>query len=112
LLPPEKQKITHLDRVWVFRLWTESSENVAWVGFDFENQVKIEKHVQELGALPEDGRLAIYDSHIRHKQMPVIITPNDKRGYYLADMNQPSLVTLEVTFIENNHQNVTFVYRV
>lgn len=114
VLPPEQQKITSLDRIWVFRLWTEeaTNENVAWIGFDFENQLKIEKHVQELESQPEDGRLAIYDSHIRHKQMPVIVTPNEKKGYYFTDMNQNQLVTLEVTFIQNNHQKVTFVYRV
>lgn len=113
VLPLEKQKITSLDRIWVFRLWTEELEarNVAWIGFDFENQLKIEKHVQELEMQPEDGRLAIYDSHIRHKQMPVIITPNDKKGYYFTDMNQTQLVTLEVTFIQNDHQKITFVYR-
>lgn len=44
--------------------------------------------------------------------MPVIVTPNHTKGYYFADEEQSRLVTLQVTFIENNHQKVTFVYRV
>lgn len=113
-LSPEKTKITSLDRIWVFRLIEEGfvRENVAWIGFDFENQLKIEQHLKDLESRPEDGRLALYDSHIRHKTMPVIVTPNENKGYYFADVHQNDLITLEVTCIENHHQKVTFVYRV
>lgn len=117
-LLPEKTKITSLERIWVFRLHEEAttsesnSNHIAWIGFDFENQLKIEQHVKELETRPEDGRLALYDSHIRHKTMPVIVTPNDNKGYYFADVHQNELITLEITFIENDHQKVTFVYRV
>ncbi|KAL9545378.1 hypothetical protein MBANPS3_007170 [Mucor bainieri] len=120
-LLPEKTKITSLDRIWVFRLLEEAnaavappphSSTIAWIGFDFENQLKIEQHIKELETRPEDGRLALYDSHIRHKSMPVIVTPNDNKGYYFADVHQTELITLEITFIENDHQKVTFVYRV
>lgn len=116
-LLPEKTKITSLDRIWVFRLIEEAnaephSGSIAWIGFDFENQLKIEQHIKDLETRPEDGRLALYDSHIRHKSMPVIVTPNDNKGYYFADVHQTNLITLEITFIENDHQKVTFVYRV
>ncbi|KAL7319472.1 hypothetical protein PS15m_002605 [Mucor circinelloides] len=117
-LLPEKTKITSLDRIWVFRLIEEDTttapthSSIAWIGFDFENQLKIEQHIKELETRPEDGRLALYDSHIRHKSMPVIVTPNDNKGYYFADIHQNKLITLEITFIENDHQKVTFVYRV
>jgi hypothetical protein len=116
-LLPEKTKITSLDRIWVFRLQEanttlDKSSNIAWIGFDFENQLKIEQHIKELQTRPEDGRLALYDSHIRHKTMPVIVTPDDNKGYYFADMHQNQLNTLEITSIENDHQKVTFVYRV
>lgn len=116
-LLPEKTKITSLDRIWVFRLQEanttfDKTSNIAWIGFDFENQLKIEQHIKELETRPEDGRLALYDSHIRHKTMPVIVTPNDNKGYYFADMHQTKLITLEITSIENDHQKVTFVYRV
>lgn len=117
-LLPEKTKITSLDRIWVFRLIEEDTNtapnhsSIAWIGFDFENQLKIEQHIKELETRPEDGRLALYDSHIRHKSMPVIVTPNDNKGYYFADIHQNKLITLEITFIENDHQKVTFVYRV
>lgn len=116
-LLPEKTKITSLDRIWVFRLVEEAnaaphSSSIAWIGFDFENQLKIEQHIKDLETRPEDGRLALYDSHIRHKSMPVIVTPNDNKGYYFADVHQTELIVLEITFIENDHQKVTFVYRV
>lgn len=112
---PEKAKITNLPRIWVFRLLgdvQEENQPIAWIGFDYENQIKIENHVKELPDRPEDGRLAIYDSHVRHGKMPVIVTPNHTKGYYFADEEQSKLITLEVTFIENNHEKVTFVYRV
>ncbi|GAN08053.1 hypothetical protein MAM1_0187d07560 [Mucor ambiguus] len=116
-LLPEKTKITSLDRIWVFRLVEETntashSSSIAWIGFDFENQLRIEQHIKDLELRPEDGRLALYDSHIRHKSMPVIVTPNDNKGYYFADVHQTDLITLEITFIENDHQKITFVYRV
>ncbi|CEP07296.1 hypothetical protein [Parasitella parasitica] len=119
-LLPEKTKITSLDRIWVFRLQEEetnnvfdhsNNKNIAWIGFDFENQLKIEQHIKELQTRPEDGRLALYDSHIRHKTMPVIVTPNDKKGYYFADIYQNELITLQITFIENDHQKLVFVSR-
>ncbi|KAG2235131.1 hypothetical protein INT48_006512 [Thamnidium elegans] len=111
-LSPEKKKITNLARVWVFRLFSTEKDSIAWVGFDYENQIEIEKHVKQLQSVREDGRLAIYDSHIRYGKMPVIVTPNQSKGYYFSDENQVDLVTLQVTFIENNPQKVTFVYRV
>jgi hypothetical protein len=117
-MSPEKTKITNLDRIWVFRLFDESREEqqehpIAWIGFDYENQEKIENHIKELeNGVPEEGRLAIYDSHIRHKSMPVIVTPQHEKGYYFSDVNQTQLITLEVTFIDNHYQKVTFVYRV
>lgn len=113
-MSPEKTMITNLPRIWVFRLLsTEQDKDIAWIGFDYENQMKIENHVKELqNNIPEDGRLAIYDSHIRFGKMPVIVTPNETRGFYFSDELQTELITLEVTFIENNHQKVTFVYRV
>lgn len=114
VLSPEKTKITNLERIWVFRLIEEGlvPDNIAWIGFDFENQLKIEQHLKDLESRPEDGRLAVYDSHIRHKTMPVIVTPNENKGYYFSDIHQNELITLEVTFIENHHQKITFVYRV
>lgn len=117
-MSPEKTKITSLDRIWVFRLFGEEQHQpkdhpIAWTGFDYENQERIENHIKELEkGMPEDGRLAIYDSHIRHKSMPVIVTPQHEKGYYFADVNQTQMITLEVKFIENHHQKVTFVYRV
>ncbi|KAI7889688.1 uncharacterized protein EV154DRAFT_603815 [Mucor mucedo] len=104
---PEKAKVTNLPRIWVFRLLADAPEEnqpIAWIGFDYENQVKIENHIKELPDRPEDGRLAIYDSHVRHGKMPVIVTPNHTKGYYFADEEQSKLITLEVTFIENNHE--------
>lgn len=119
-MSPEKTKITNLDRIWVFRLIDpnqpseqEEGKPIAWIGFDYENQIKIENHLKELSNLPENERFAIfYDSHIRHQKMPVIVTPNESKGYYFANEDQTDLITLQVTFIENNHQKVTFVYRV
>jgi hypothetical protein len=113
-LSPEKTKITSLERIWVFRLIEEGlvPENIAWICFDFDNQLKIEQHLKDLENHPEDGRLALYDTHIRNRSMPVIVTPNENKGYYFADIHQNDLITLEVTFIENHHQKVTFVYRV
>ncbi|KAI9250662.1 hypothetical protein EDC94DRAFT_622837 [Helicostylum pulchrum] len=113
-LSPEKQKITNLARVWVFRLFSaEKKDSIAcWVGFDYQNQIEIENHVKQLQSVREDGRLTIYDSHIRYGKMPVVITPNQSKGYYFSDQSQVDLVTLQVTFIENDPQKVTFVYRV
>ena len=115
-MSPETAKITNLDRIWVFRLMDSNEaeeDRIAWIGFDYENQIKIEDHLKQVHTLPENERFAVfYDSHIRHQKMPVIVTPNENKGYYFAEEDQKTLVTLQVTFIENHNQKVTFVYRV
>ncbi|KAL4207513.1 hypothetical protein AB4K20DRAFT_1916739 [Rhizopus microsporus] len=111
---PERVKITSLDRIWVFRLITfdeeqQNNDHIAWICFDYENQLLIEDymgHPEE-----EEEGLTLYDSHIRHKGMPVVIMPTDNKGYYFADAQQAQLCTLEVKSIRNDRNNITFVYR-
>lgn len=118
-MSPEKTKVTNLDRIWVFRLIDpnqpppDANANVAWIGFDYENQIAIENHLTQVASLPEDEQLVVfYDSHIRYGKMPVIVTPGGNKGYYFANEEQTDLIMLQVTFIENHHNKVTFVYRV
>lgn len=119
-MSPEKTKITNLDRIWVFRLIDPNqpppdanATSVAWIGFDYENQIAIENHLTQASTLPKDEQLVVfYDSHIRYGKMPVIVTPGENKGYYFANEEQTDLIMLQVTFIENNHNKVTFVYRV
>ncbi|KAI8984591.1 hypothetical protein BDF20DRAFT_986453 [Mycotypha africana] len=128
-LSPDKTKIISLNRIWAFRLLEKEAEGEednsdqrspvttaaatgCWIGFDYENQRKIENHIKNLAIKPEDGRLAIYDSHIRQKAIPVIVTPLGQKAYYFADSQQNQLIVLEVASIQNDHEKVTFVYRV
>ncbi|CEG76132.1 hypothetical protein RMATCC62417_11073 [Rhizopus microsporus] len=109
---PEKVKITSLDHIWVFRLITfdeeqQTNDHIAWICFDYENQLLIEDY---MGHSEEEG-LTLYDSHIRHKGMPVVVMPTDNKGYYFADAQQTQLCTLEVKSIRNDRNNITFVYR-
>ncbi|CEI87748.1 hypothetical protein RMCBS344292_02156 [Rhizopus microsporus] len=109
---PERVKITSLDRIWVFRLVTfdeeqQTNDHIAWICFDYENQLLIEEYMSH----PEEEGLTLYDSHIRHKGMPVVVIPTDNKGYYFADAQQAQLCTLEVKSIRNDRNNITFVYR-
>jgi hypothetical protein len=113
----EKTKITQLERVWVFRLISDgdrqSKEHIAWIGFDYENQIRIENYInREIGNYTEDESLILYDSHIRHKDTPIIVIPSKNEGYFFTDTNQSELCTLEVKDIKNDSSTVTFVYRV
>ncbi|KAG0753291.1 hypothetical protein G6F24_013078 [Rhizopus arrhizus] len=96
----EKTKITRLERVWVFRLISDgdrqSKEHIAWIGFDYENQIRIENYInREIGNYTEDESLILYDSHIRHKDTPIIVIPSKNEGYFFTDTNQSELCTLE-----------------
>jgi hypothetical protein len=110
---PERVKITSLDRIWVFRLITfdeeqQTNDHIAWICFDYENQLLIEDYMSHS---EEEEGLTLYDSHIRHKGMPVVVMPTDNKGYYFVDAQQAQLCTLEVKSIRNDRNNITFVYR-
>ncbi|RCH86489.1 hypothetical protein CU097_008725, partial [Rhizopus azygosporus] len=109
IVSPERVKITSLDRIWVFRLVTfdeeqQTNDHIAWICFDYENQLLIEEYMSH----PEEEGLTLYDSHIRHKGMPVVVIPTDNKGYYFADAQQAQLCTLEVKSIRNDRNNITF----
>ncbi|KAG1048399.1 hypothetical protein G6F43_009208 [Rhizopus delemar] len=96
----EKTRITRLERVWVFRLISDgnrqSKDHIAWIGFDYENQILIENYTNsEIGNCTNDENLVLYDSHIRHKDTPVIVIPSKNKGYFFTDTNQSELCTLE-----------------
>ncbi|KAI8137012.1 hypothetical protein BJV82DRAFT_675269 [Fennellomyces sp. T-0311] len=101
----EAARVAGLERIWVFRLEQEQSEQPAvWTTFDYHNQMTL-THQQD-----SDKGIEVFDSHIRQGQLPVLVVPRRQRGYYPMDITGNAIVTLEIACLPNT-QDIQFVYR-
>ncbi|KAI8344412.1 hypothetical protein BC941DRAFT_408571 [Chlamydoabsidia padenii] len=99
--PPHEDatKVALLDHIWVFR-----SDSMLWTGFDYQNQLLLTQHRDD------DQGVELYDTHIRHGQLPILVIPKRQVCYYAPGVLDDQVASLQVDCLPNS-KHTQFVYR-
>ncbi|KAI8098626.1 uncharacterized protein BX664DRAFT_381314 [Halteromyces radiatus] len=105
-------KVAELDHIWVFRCITTSQNqqedsgiSTIWTGFDYENQLMLSQHCEN------DEGIELFDTHIRHGQLPILVIPKRQICFYSAShLPDDQVASLQVACIPNS-EHLQFVYR-
>ncbi|KAI8365978.1 uncharacterized protein BYT42DRAFT_588461 [Radiomyces spectabilis] len=109
--PEEAAQVAKLDRIWVFRHASKpSSEAIdVWTGFDYKNQLLLTQY-HDASKASVDAGIEIFDSHIRHGRLPVLVVPSRNQCFYPITLEGDEIATLELACLPNS-SDVQFVYR-
>ncbi|KAI7865269.1 hypothetical protein BDF14DRAFT_1744371 [Spinellus fusiger] len=109
-LSSEAEKITQLERLWVFSASDADNSNV-WKAFDYDNQIKLFEHVNETQHPTDmDQGVEFFDTHIKHGILPVLVVLSQQLGYYPTDLTGDIILKVKIACFDNA-SDVKFVYR-
>ncbi|KAI9008743.1 hypothetical protein CLU79DRAFT_507130 [Phycomyces nitens] len=108
----ETELIASQSQIWVFRENDDSryGPNV-WSVFDYGNQKVLFEHASKiLSNMHVEDTLDLYDSHIKHGIIPVMIVPAQNKGYYLSNISTESVTKITINCLDNT-PTTRFVFR-